>query len=325
MKKPRKLLGDYLITFLAIITLNFFIPRIMPGDPFTFVSSEEDSVATLYSEEEIARLRAYHGLDKPVLVQYRDYLFKLVQGDLGYSIYFHDPVLKLVLGRIGYTLPIVLVSLFLSCLLGCLLGCTSALRRNGLFDKIAYIVVTAFSQIPAFLVGIFLLFVLAGKLGWFPLSGAVTPFVEYGHWFEKLNDIVRHALLPVLALALSHLGQYYLLSRNSMLFVLTQDYMVTARAKGLSRTRILYIHALKNAILPIITRLFLSLGAILGGAVLIENVFNYPGLGTLMRQSITFRDYTLLQGIFLFFALLVLTMNLLADVIYRRLDPRVGA
>lgn len=319
----RKRIPEYLITLFAIITLNFFIPRIMPGDPFTFVSSEENSVSTVYTDEEVARLKAYYGLDKPLPEQYLNYLGNTLRGDFGYSIYFNDTVLNLVGGRIVYTLPIAISSLLLSCLLGCLIGCMSAYKRSGIFDRVSYALITIFSQIPSFLIGVLFLFFLAGKLGWFPLSGAMKAFATYESGFEKLRDILYHAFLPVLTLTLAHIGEFYLLSRNSMISVLSKDYIVTARAKGLLKKRVLYVHALKNAMLPIITRLCMSLGTIFGGAVLIENVFNYPGLGTLMRQAITYRDYTLIQGIFLFFAFTVLVMNMIADIIYGKLDPRV--
>ncbi len=324
MKAVLKRVPEYLLTLLVIFTLNFLIPRIMPGDPFTFISSEENSVSTVYSEEEVARLKAYYGLDKPWTEQYVDYLGSVLRGDFGYSIYFNDTVLNLVGGRIPYTLSIAVSSLLLSCILGCILGCASANRRSGVFDKVTYFFVTIFSQIPSFLIGIFFLFFVAGKLKLFPLSGAMTIFANYSSGFEQFKDVLYHAFLPVLTLTLAHLGEFYLLSRNSMISVLSKDYMITARAKGLKKRRVLYVHALKNAILPIVTRLCISLGTIFGGAVLVENVFSYPGLGTLMKQAIIVRDYTLIQGIFLFFALSVLLMNIVADIIYKKLDPRVA-
>ncbi|NLV86089.1 MAG: ABC transporter permease [Clostridiales bacterium] len=324
MKTTTKKTLEYLLTLFVIITLNFFIPRIMPGDPFTFVSSEENSVNTVYSDEEVARLKEYYGLDKPLAEQYGNYLKNTIKGDFGYSIYFNDTVLNLIGGRIVYTLPIALASLVLSCVLGCLLGCVSAYHRNRFFDRSSYLLITVFSQIPSFIIGIFFLFTFAGKLGWFPLSGAMTIFATYDTPLAQIRDILHHAFLPVLTLTLAHIGEFYLLSRNSMISVLSKDYITTAKAKGLAKKRVLYVHALKNAVLPIITRLCMSLGTILGGAVLIENVFNYPGLGTMMRQAITYRDYTLIQGIFLFFAVSVLLMNALADILYRKLDPRVA-
>ena len=196
MKKISMTILEYLLTLLVILTLNFFIPRMMPGDPFTFVSSEEGSAYTVYSEAEVLQLKAYYGLDKPLLEQYQDYLGNIAGGDFGYSIYFHETVLKLVGGRILYTLPIVLIALFLSCAVGCFLGCHSALKRNRFLDKIAYSSVMAFSQIPVFLIVIFLLFVFGGWLKWVPLSGATTVFADYDTVFAAIGDRVYHAFLP---------------------------------------------------------------------------------------------------------------------------------
>ena len=324
MRNAGKRIPEYLLTLLIIITLNFFIPRMMPGDPFTFVSSEENSSSAVYSKTEIIRLKEYYGLDRSLPEQYARYLLCTLRGDFGYSIYYHDTVLRLVGGRVVYTLPIALTALILSCAIGCVLGCISAYRRNGGFDKVAYAVITVFSQIPAFLVGVFFLFFFAGKFGWFPLSGAMKVFATYETPLNRVRDILHHAFLPILTLTLANLGEFYLLSRNSMISVLSKEYMTTAKAKGLHKWRVLFVHALKNAILPIITRFCMSLGTVFSGAVLVENVFQYPGLGTLMRQAIVVRDYTLIQGIFLFFAATVLLMNMLADIIYRRLDPRVA-
>ncbi|EGW40966.1 ABC transporter permease [Desulfosporosinus sp. OT] len=316
--------SEYLLTFLVILTLNFFIPRLMPGDPFIFLSSSEGQVTITYSEEQIAKYKAYYGLDKPMIVQYTSYLANLLQGNIGYSIYYNNSVLSVIGKRVIWTVSIVLAAIFISCLIGTVLGSLSAWYRNGTFDKVLYSFIIAISEIPAFLIGIMFLFILAAKLGWFPLSGGIKTFANYSNSVEKITDILHHAFLPVLTLSIVRLGEFYLLSRNSMIAVLTKDYMRTARAKGLHNKRIIFRHALKNALLPIVTRVFLSLGAVFSGAILVENVFNYPGVGRLMREAVMVRDYVLIQGIFLFVAVTVLTMNLLADIIYRRLDPRVN-
>ncbi|EHQ91084.1 ABC transporter permease [Desulfosporosinus youngiae] len=323
-KSILKKTGEYLLTFWVIITLNFFIPRLMPGDPFTFLSSGEGQITVTYSEAQIAKYKAYYGLDKPLPVQYTIYLTNLLQGNIGYSIYYNNSVLSVIGKRVLWTLAIVLAALLISCLVGTVLGSLSAWHRSGAFDKIMYSLIIALSEIPAFLIGILFLFILAAQLELFPLSGGMKPFADYGSWTDKLSDLMAHAFLPVLTLSLVRLGEFYLLSRNSMISVLSKDYMRTARAKGLEKRRLIFRHALKNALLPIVTRLFLSLGAVFGGAILVENVFKYPGVGFLMREAVLVRDYVLIQGIFLFVAVTVLTMNLLADLIYSRLDPRVS-
>lgn len=316
---------EYLITFFLIATLNFMIPRMMPGDPFTFLSAEEQGqVFVSYTQEQIERYKSYYGMDKPVYVQYMHYLANLFKGDIGYSIYYNRSVMGLIGKRMLWTVGIVIAAIIVSSGAGTILGCFSAWHHDKFFDRLLYFIMITVSEIPAFLVGILLLFILAAQLGLFPLFGGMSAFAHYDTPFETFKDIAHHAFLPVLTLSLTRIGGFYLLSRNSMLTVLSKDYMLTARAKGLGECRIIFRHALKNALLPIITRVFLNLGAMFGGAVLVENVFSYPGLGRLMREAVMHRDYVLIQGIFLFVAILVLAMNLLADVVYKKLDPRVN-
>lgn len=319
-----KKISEYFITFFVIITLNFFVPRLMPGDPFTFLSSEEGQVTVTFSEEQINKYKAYYGLDKPLNVQYASYIKNLLKGNIGYSIYYNDSVINILGKRMLWTISIVIAAIFISCLAGTILGSLSAWYRNGLLDKVLYSIMIAISEIPAFLIGILFLFILAAKLEMFPLSGGMSTFAKFDGFAEMMIDVIHHAVLPVLTLSIVRLGEFYLLSRNSMISVLSKDYMRTARAKGIGDVRIIFRHALKNAMLPIVTRVFLSLGAVFGGAILVENVFNYPGLGRLMREAVMVRDYVLIQGIFLFVAVTVLTMNLAADIIYRKLDPRVS-
>lgn len=317
-------LAEYILVFIIIISLNFLIPRLMPGDPFTFLSSDEGSVHSSYSDEQIEKYKAYYGLDKPLLQQYIDYISNLFRGNLGYSIYFNDTVVSIISKRVVWTVGIVFVSIVISSILGVFLGAFSAWHRNNWIDKIIYSIMIIFSEIPSFLIAMLLLFVLAAGTGLFPLSGGITVFGQYENVFENIMDIVHHGFLPVLALVLCQTGGYYLLSRNSMMTVLSKDYMLTAEAKGLEDRRIIFRHGLKNAILPVITRIFMNLGTVFGGAILVENVFNYPGVGRLMRQAVMVRDYVLIQGIFLNVCILVLTMNFLADIVYRKMDPRVN-
>jgi len=314
---------EYFITFVCIITLNFFIPRLMPGDPFTFLSSEEGDVTAVYSQDDIERYQAYYGLDEPMMVQYGNYIRDLGEGYLGYSIYFNEEVVTIILNRIAWTLLLVLASVLLSSVMGTILGCISAWNRNKWFDKLMYLLMVTISEIPSFLVGIILLFFIGAKLKWFPLSGGKTHFVIYPTLWDQIVDLLRHAALPVAALVLTRLGGFYLLARNSMISVLSKDYIKTARGKGLKKRHLIFKHALRNAMLPIITRIFLSFGSFFGGAILVENVFHYPGMGQLMRQAVMVRDYPLIQGIFLLVTFTVLGMNFLADVLYKKLDPRV--
>lgn len=315
----------YVVVFFLIITINFFLPRLMPGDPFFFFSVTDGVTDTAYSEEQIAQYKEYYGLDEPLGRQYLNYLMGLGRGYLGYSIYYNRDVTNLILARVPWTLLIVLLSLIFSSLLGTILGSISAWFRKNTTDSFLYFFMVVLSEIPAFLLGVFFLFIFAAKLRWFPLSGGVTPFGKFPTTAAYIRDILHHAALPILTLSITRIGEFYLLSRNSMMNVLTKSYITTAQAKGLKNRRIIFRHALKNAIPPVIARVFMSLGMLFGGAVLIENVFNYPGIGKLMREAVLVRDYVLLQGIFLFITILILLMNFLADLIYRKIDPRVSS
>lgn len=313
----------YLLVLLAVITINFFLPRLMPGDPFLYLSVEEGDVAVTFSEEQIEHYKAYYGMDKPLYVQFYAYSLKLLQGDLGYSIYYNTSALEMILVRIPWTILIVLCSLFLSSFFGTILGTVSARLREKPADKFMYLLMVVFSEVPSFLLGVVFLFVFAARFKWFPLSGGITIFAPHTSMLSYMGDLFRHAALPIITLTLAGLGNFYILSRNSMLTVLSKDYIITAKAKGLKKWQILYKHALRNALPPIIARIFLSLGSLFGGAVLIENVFAYPGVGKLMREAVLKRDYVLIQGIFLIVAVTMLLMNWLADIIYKKLDPRV--
>lgn len=321
MEKSRFRLLEYMLTFLVIVTLNFFLPRMMPGDPFLHLSGAAGEDVWVFTAEQQQYFLEYYGLDRPLPEQYARYLGGLLQGDLGYSYYYKDGVSQIILRRLPWTLLIVTGATFLSVFLGILLGSYSAWHRGGGQDKVLYLLLVVFSEIPAFLLGIVLLLVFAASLGLFPLSGAMTHFTGYTG-MEKYKDVALHAALPILTLALARVGGIYLLVRNTFTTVLGKDYIRTARAKGLPPYRVRYRHALKNALLPLVTRVALQLGAMVGGAVLVENVFAYPGLGRLMREAVFVRDYPLLQGIFLVLAAGVITANILADLLYRYLDPR---
>lgn len=318
-------LGEYLLTILVVVTLNFLLPRAMSGDPFLFLSGEEaGDIIVPYSEEQREQYLEFYGLNKPVVSQYFSYLSELCRGNLGFSLYYNAPVSSIILNRLVWTIFLVLAAVLFSTLIGVALGCISAWYREKWVDKSLYTLMITISEIPAFLLGLVLLFTLAAGLGLFPLSGAMTHFADYRHWWDKAYDILHHAFLPVTALVIARLGGMYLLSRNSMTTVLAKDYIRTAQAKGLQKKRIIYRHALKNALLPIVTRIFLSIGGMVGGAILVENVFAYPGLGLLMRQSVMYHDYPLIQGIFLVVTIFVLLANFTADLVYGKLDPRVG-
>jgi len=313
---------EYLLTFLVIITLNFSLPRMMPGDPFLHNSGDSNEVVSFYSQEQILYFREYYGLDRPIYQQYTSYLQELARGDLGYSYYYKEDVSSIIVRRLPWTLFLVIGSLTLSVILGIILGTYSAWRRNKWQDKLLYLTLIIVSEIPAFLVGLALVILLGAKLKLFPLAGAVTHFAHYASWWEKMVDILHHAALPILTLTFARTGSIYLLVRNSLGNILTKDYMRTAKAKGLKEYRIRYIHALRNALMPLFTRIAIQLGALIGGAILAENVFSYPGIGVLLRDAVQVRDYPLIQGLFLVLAVGVMAANMLADLAYKWIDPR---
>ncbi len=314
---------QYFLTFFVILTLNFALPRMMPGDPFLYISGDENDLTAHYSRDQLEYYREYYGLDQPITIQYFHYLKDIVLGDLGFSYSHRESVSQLILNRLPWSLLLVVSSMVLSLMVGIFLGSYSAWRRNRWNDSVLYTVVMVLSEIPAFLIGLVLLVVFAATLGWFPLSGAKTHFAFYESLLDQGWDIGSHAVLPVITLTIARTGGIYLMVRNSLSTVLTKDYMRTARAKGLKEYRIRYLHALRNALLPLITRIALQLGGLVGGAVLVENVFAYPGLGTLMTTAVAHRDYPLLQGIFLVTGTSVILANFLADSFYQKLDPRV--
>jgi peptide/nickel transport system permease protein len=320
--KTRRIL-EYVFTMWVIVTLNFALPRVMPGDPFLYLSAEQDAEVAGFSQAQQDYYRNQYGLDRPVIEQYVVYLRALLHADLGYSIYYNQGVTAMLLRRLPWTLLLVTVAVAASTLAGYLLGSLSACYRGRWPDRWLYPALIAVSEIPAFLLGLVLLFMLAAGLRLFPLSGAMTHFAVYNGPVDKIVDIARHAALPVLTLTIARTGGMYLLARNSVTTVLAKDYIRTARAKGLRPARILIRHTLRNAMLPIVTRIFLSLGGLVGGAILVENVFAYPGLGRLMREAVQVHDYPLIQGIFLLVTVSVLSANFLADLIYGRLDPRI--
>lgn len=323
MEKLRKnRIREYFITVIIVIILNFFLPRAMPGDPFLFLSSEQ-SETVLYSAEQREEYLNYYGLNNSGVVQFFNYLKKVLSGDLGQSLYYNESVSSLILRRFLWTFMLVLSSIIISTTAAIIIGTISAWYKNSIIDKTLYLSLIIISEIPAFLLALILLFVFGAQLNIFPLAGAVSHFKEFNSTVELIFDIVHHAVLPIIALSISRLGGSYLLSRNSTISVLKKDYIRTAKAKGLSRKRFFFSYLIKNSLLPIITRTFLSLGGLIGGSVLVENVFSYPGLGTLMREAVMFRDYPLIQGIFLLINIFVLISNYLADFIYKKIDPRI--
>ena len=304
---------------LAVLALNFTLIHAAPGDPALVIAGEMGGA----DEAAMAAIRKNYGLDKPLLQQFTTYIGKSVQGDLGTSYAFNRPVAELLADRLGPTVLLVLTALLSAIVVGTLLGVWASKRPASIGSG----AITIFSLIgysmPVFWTGI-LLVILFGKV-WpiMPIAGMRdVRLMGAGAWTNAL-DVAHHLVLPALTLGLIYLAQYSRLARTSMLEVLSSDYIRTARAKGLSDAKVTYKHALRNALMPLVTIAGLQFGNLISGAVLVETVFSWPGLGTLALDAILGRDYPTLLGVLTFSALMVIVANLLTDMSYRWIDPRL--
>ncbi len=308
------------VTIFIVLIINFFLFRVMPGDPVrVLIRSPRISAETL------ARLRERFGLDESLLTQFWVYLRDLFTLDLGSSFNYRQPVLDVILERVPATLLLVGTATLLSIVLGISLGVLLAWKRGTRIDVGGLALSLILYAMPTFWVGIIMLMVFAVYWNIFPLWGMGVPGAIYQTFWAELLSRLHHLFLPVLTFTLILVGEYALIMRSSLLEVLHEDYMLTARAKGVSATELLRRHALPNALLPMVTLIAINLGFIIGGAIQIETVFSWPGLGRLMFSALTDRDYPVLQGLFLFITICVILANLGADIIYRYIDPRVKA
>lgn len=303
---------------LAVVVLNFVLIHAAPGDPVETIAGESGGM----SEELKTELRAQYGLDKPLPVQLGRYLGKVVQGDLGYSYYFNAPVATLMLDRLGPTLLLVVASVLMAFLVGTWMGVRASRNPNGWLAQLTTVFSIAGFSAPVFWTGMMLI-ILFGSVWPILPTGDMTDSSSTATGWAAAPDVLVHLILPSITLALVYIAQYSRLSRASMIDVLGSDYVRTARAKGVSERRILYRHALRNAVLPVITVLGLQFGNVLAGAVLVETVFNWPGLGRLAFDSVLRRDYPTILGILLFSSIMVVVMNLVTDFAYRLVDPRI--
>lgn len=319
---PKQLLASFLSTLWVVLTINFLLPRLLPGDPLTAML-DPDSAAYAYEPATRAALQAYYGLDTPLGVQYLRYLNGAVSGDLGQSIRLNQPVGQVIAAHLPYTLLLTLTALTAASLIGVWGGAEAAWRRGSRFDQILVAASIVTSTIPIFFTGAILLILFGVQLDWFPLSGGRTAFATYPTPLEAATDYAVHLFLPALTLTLTLLGSKFLLVRGSMIHILNEDFMLVVRAKGLHPRHIKGRHALPNAILPFVHHLAAHAGFALTGTLFIETLFGYPGMGRLIFESVSARDYPVIQGVFLWVSVLVLSANLAADWLTLRLDPRV--
>ena len=306
-------------TVLIIVALNFLLLQLAPGDAADVLAGEAGSA----TPEFMAQLRKTFGLDQPLGVQLLLYMKQIVSFDLGYSFRHSMPVADLILSRLGPTLLLMVTVLALSVGLGVLLGAFAARNLNRWQDNLISMLTVLAYATPVFWAGLMLIVLFSINLGWFPTSGMqkVAAFYEGA---EKWRDIAHHLVLPAVTLTMFYLALYTRLMRASVLEQFSMDYVVTARAKGLTERQIARRHVLRNAMLPVLTMAGVQVGALLGGAVVVETVFAWPGLGLLAYESLFARDLNLLLGIFFVSTCLVVVVNLLVDVAYSLLDPRIA-
>ena len=303
---------------LAVIVMCFSLVHLAPGDAALVIAGESGAG----DPELIEQIREDLGLDDPYLVQLSRYVGDVASGDFGTSYRFNEPVTSLIGDRIWPTILLVTTALLFAIVIGVLVGVFTARRPESPVSH----GVTVFSLVgysmPVFWTGYLLIIAFASNVRWFPVAGMRDVRFE-GNRFEEWLDIAHHLVLPALTLGLIYLAQYSRLSRASMLEVLQSDYVRTARAKGLAERKVVYKHALRNAVIPVITIAGLQFGALLSGALLVETVFNWPGLGRLAADSVFQRDAPVLLGVLICSAVLVVMINILTDVVYRMIDPRI--
>lgn len=311
--------GYAVILLTAVLVLNFSLMHLAPGDVADTISQSMGGA----DQELLDQIRADYGLDQPFLVQLGRYVGGVLQADLGFSFFYNEPVTELILERLPATLLLVFSAQLLALLIGVVLGVISAQKPNGIASYLVTFTALFGYSAPVFWTGILLLIAFSLQIPIFPVAGMRDVTVEGGFWVEAA-DVARHLVLPMVTLASVFLALYSRLARASMMEVLESDYVRTAKAKGLTPREVVYKHALKNAVSPVITLAGLQFSAVISGAVLVEAVFSWPGLGTLAFQSIIARDTPTILGILFFSALVVIIGNLLTDLALRLVDPRVG-
>ncbi|MFO7322911.1 MAG: ABC transporter permease [Chloroflexota bacterium] len=315
-------LGFYLIALLVAVTINFLIPRMMAGDPVQIMFARFQGRLSPESMESLYQTFGF--VRGPLHEQYAAYMSSLLQGNLGISVaFFPVPVAQVIGSALAWTLRLVGLATIISFTGGTLLGVIAAWRRGGFVDTIVLPITGILNSFPYFWLAMLALYIFALHLGWFPLGQAAdTDLIQ--DWSDPVYvmSVIQHMLLPAITIVVTSVGGWLLGMRNNMIGVLAEDYITLAQAKGLPDTRVMLTYAARNAILPSLTGFAMSLGFVLGGALLTEIVFSYPGMGFTLLNAVNTRDYPLMQGIFLIITVAVLVANLIADMAYVMLDPR---
>ena len=306
------------LTIFVIICANFVIFRVVPGDPVRLLFGDPRA-----GRHRIAEMRELFGLTGTLWDQFVAYLRQLfLHGDLGFSFVYRAPVMEVILDRVPQTLLLIVTALIIAVVLGTMLGAIAGWKSGTKFDSIIVTVSLGFYSIPTFILGIILMMIFAFALGLFPIGGMDTIGAGYTGW-AYVGDVAWHMFLPCGAIVIWYIGEYVILTRSAMQDVLGQDYITSARAKGIKESAVLRRHALRNAILPVVTMTGINLAFAVAGVIEAETVFRWPGVGRLVYDSVMSRDYPVLQGLFLIFAVAIVTANLVVDLIYGYIDPRI--
>ncbi|MCU5775522.1 ABC transporter permease [Erwiniaceae bacterium BAC15a-03b] len=313
----RRLLQGIPLMF-GVIIINFALIKSVPGSLLDVMSAEQQ----VTDPAMIERLRQLYGLDQSALMQLLNYLGSVLRLDLGFSYRQNMPVLDVILAHLPATLILMLASIALAVMVGVSAGVLAAIKVNSVWDTLISALAVLCFAAPSFWLGIMMIILFAVKLGWFPVGGMETIGSNLTPWGRAL-DILHHLVLPALALGLFYAATYARVMRASMLEVWQMDFVRTARAKGLGRAQVIIGHTLRNALLPVVTLLGLQLGTVLGGSIVIEAVFSWPGIGQVLFDSVMSRNYPVVLGVLVLSSLLVILTNIVVDVIYSRLDPRI--
>ncbi|MGX1307240.1 peptide/nickel transport system permease protein [Amorphus suaedae] len=313
-------LAQIIPLILGVIVLNFCLIQLAPGSLLDIMTSEQQ----VTDPARIEHLRQLYGLDQPPIVQLGKYIYSVFTLDLGYSYRQNAPVLDIILQQLWPTLLLMLTAIAIAVLVGMIAGVIASVKVNTVWDVLISLGAVFFFAAPTFWLGIMLIIVFSVKLGWLPVGGMATIGVDYG-LVGNVLDVAEHLILPAVSLGLFYAAIYTRVMRASMLEVFALDFVRTARAKGLSYPRVVLAHVFRNALLPVVTLLGLQLGTVLGGSVVIEAVFSWPGIGSLMLDSVMSRNYPVVLGVFVLSAVVVAVCNLLVDMAYYKLDPRIRA
>ncbi len=321
-----KRITTVLLTILIASSITFFVIRMMPGDPAETMAMGMLQQGMDYNEAyERAKAMLNYDPDMPIIEQYISYLKNLATGDLGVSITTKNDVTSIIASALPWTLLVLTISIGLAFTVGVLIGMYVSLNRNSFMDSFVSVYASISGSLPDYIVGFLLVLVLSTKLRLFPGRGAYSADVTVGFNLEFMLSVAYHAFLPVLTYFITGLGGWILAMKGSAVSVLGEDYIMCAKARGLSRARIRTKYIGRNAILPLVTSLTITFGMLFGGSPLVENLFSYPGIGFYLNQAIINRDYVLMQGLFLMITVAVVIANIVADMLYSVLDPRISA